>query len=102
MTLESLKSKISGVRQLLDSERLTDAMNELESISVSENNYTATDKLKKIRQTYGYMIHYFMEGMEDPSRKEVYCKTVESLQRICDDMIIEKGTEVGQMYSIQH
>lgn len=93
MTLESLKSKISGVRQLLDSERLTDAMNELESISVSENNYTATDKLKKIRQTYGYMIHYFMEGMEDPSRKDVYCQTVESLQRICDDMIIEKGTE---------
>lgn len=93
MTLESLKSKISGVGQLLDAEKLTDAINELESISVSENNYKAIDNLKKIKQTYGYMLHYFMEGMEDPSRKDVYYQTVESLRRICDDLIIEKGTE---------
>lgn len=90
MTLESLKDKISEVKRCLDENRVIESFDLLEKISQEEGNFQASDSLKSLRQTYGYMIHYLIEGLDDPTRQDVYDSTVRSLREICDNLLIDK------------
>lgn len=47
MTLESIKDKINEVGRLLDGNHVADAFVILENIAQEEQNYKATDNLKK-------------------------------------------------------
>lgn len=51
MTLESIKDKINEVGRLLDGNNVADAFVILENIAQEEQNYKATDNLKRLRQT---------------------------------------------------
>ncbi len=92
MTLESLKDKISEVKVLIESNRVIESFNLLEKISEEEGNFQLSDRLKNLRQTYGYMIHYLIEGMDDPTRQDVYDSTIRSLRNICDTLLTDKLT----------
>ena len=90
MTLESIKDKINEVGRLLDGNNVADAFVILENIAQEEQNYKATDNLKRLRQTYGYMVHYLIEGVEDKTRREVYDGTLSSLRQIANDILLDK------------
>lgn len=90
MTLESIKDKINEVGRLLDGNHVADAFVILENIAQEEQNYKATDNLKRLRQTYGYMVHYLIEGVEDKTRREVYDGTLSSLRQIANDILLDK------------
>lgn len=90
MTLESIKDKINEVGRLLDGNHVADAFVILENIAQEEQNYKATDNLKRLRQTYGYMVHYLIEGVDDKTRREVYDGTLSSLRLIANDILLDK------------
>ncbi len=92
MTLESLKDKVSEANRLLDSNQVADAFVILEEMAQDEGNYLILDNLKSLKQTYGYMIHYLIEGMEDATRPEVYDNTVCTLREIGDCLLTDKLT----------
>lgn len=99
MTLEILRSKVKEVRNLIDKNLLADAFALLEKIVVEEGNYNVADRLKQAKQTYGYMIHYLLEGVEDNSRDIVYDQTVNTLREISDDLLIDKQmTDSPEIY----
>lgn len=92
MTLESLKDRLSEVDRLLDTNRIIESIDILENISQEEGNFKVYDSLNKLRQTYGYMIHYLIEGMDDPTRQDVYDSTVIALRDIRDNLLFDKLT----------
>ncbi len=64
-------------------------MEKLISIAKEVNNYHVIDALKKYRQTYGYMLHYFINGANDPSRNEVFMQTKIGVLELCDELIYD-------------
>lgn len=90
MTFDSLKQNISTIRNLINSNKLTESFSRLESIAYEENNFNILDSLKLFKQTYGYLIHYFMQGANDPSRVDVFKNIKLSLLDICDELLFER------------
>lgn len=90
MTVDSLKEKISRAKSLLESYKVADAFSILEDIATEDCNYKIADRLKHVKQTYRYMIHYMTEGIEDTSRPDVYRQTLDTLYQICEDILIDK------------
>ena len=99
MTLESFRNRINEAKTMLDTNRVADAFNLLNKLVVEEGNHRIAEKLGKLRETYGYMIHYFIEGSEDSTRSEVYSDTVDSLRTVCDDLLLDKlGSDSTGVY----
>lgn len=90
MTLESVEKNIKDALRLLDGRRVAEALSILDSVAAEDSNYKAADTLERLRQTYGFMIHYLIEGLEDTTRPAVYSDIVASLRNIADDLLISR------------
>jgi len=90
MTLKSFKEEISKANAYLDSNQVADAFLILENIATEEGNHYVLDNLKQMMQTYGYMIHYLIEGVDDVSRQDVYEQIMNSLRNTVDDLLFDK------------
>ncbi len=98
MNLEKLKQKYYRVIELLRNGNLPAAMTSVKEMASEENNYKAIEEIDRAKQTYDYMLYYFVEGMSDPSRKDVYDSTVEKMRLIAEgilnDKLIEESTDL--------
>lgn len=90
MTFDSINKELSLAEELLNEHRISGAIEILEKIAVGQNDYRSFDVLKRTRETYGYMIHYLIEGTEDPMRKSMFSDIIESLRGVADDLRISK------------
>lgn len=93
MTLDQLKERISEAERKLDSKMVADAASILLDVSSGEGFFDLHANIENIRDNYGYMLHYLIEGAEDPSRETVRDKTVSTLRDIADDILIRKQTK---------
>lgn len=99
MTKELYIKKIDKIKNLLDSNRLADAISQLMKIAAVDGDFKSTDALNQIKQTYSYMMHYMIQGIEDESRKSLYFTIKENLYSIADDLLIGNlTTEDGNSY----
>ena len=88
MTKELYIKKIDKIKNLLDSNRLADAISKLMKIASVDGDFKSTDALNQIKQTYSYMMHYMIQGVEDESRHTLYTTIKENLYSIADDLLI--------------
>lgn len=80
----------SNVDALLDSTKISKAINQVEKMLEVANIVTLKNKLDAVRQTYRYMLHYLMEGTPDDSRELMLAEINENLRSLADAAVREK------------
>lgn len=90
MTLENVIQKCAQATKLLDEKRVAEAIELLEYIAHEEGNFKIVDDIQRQKQTYQYMIHYLLEGMEDSARPTMYADIIASLRHDADLLLINK------------
>lgn len=71
MTIQEINQYYSEVRECLDGSRLAAAMAGLSAVVDGAGDYSLREELDSIRQTYGMMLHYFVQAMPDSRRHEM-------------------------------
>lgn len=90
MTLEAINKELDVAATLLNDNRIIAAIDILEKIAKDLNDYRSADLIKQMRQTYGYLLHYLVEGVDDPSRVTMRSDIIETLRGVSDDLKIAK------------
>lgn len=85
---------------LIDSWRLTEAMDTVGEMLVRAGLGKMTDEVNHLRETYKYMVHYMLEGVPDASRDKVLSDIRDRLLTLSDHAVREeKGKENSDIYS---
>ena len=83
--LEIFKST-NRVRKLLKERRLKEAFALLNELNCKVENWQVGEELRCMEETYRYMIHYMMEGMDDPHRESLYADLTERLAMMTNEV----------------
>lgn len=84
MTNNRIKEFRSSIDRLLAKSHISDAFEELRNTARSLNAWHIGDRVDKAEQSYGYMLRYMIDGVDDPSRKEVYASLKREIATIRD------------------
>lgn len=76
MTIQELNAQFQQFLQYIHSAKLKFAFAKLHAMNVELQVVTYADRLSEIEQNYRYMLQYFVEGINDPQRNEMYNKIV--------------------------
>lgn len=60
--------------QFLDQRRLKEAFAQLSSLASKTGNWKLTSEVETLQTTYGYMLQYAAQGMDDPGRGKMYAR----------------------------
>lgn len=71
---------------LLKERRLKEAFALLNELNCKVENWQISEELRCMEETYHYMIHYMMEGMDDPHRESLYADLTERLALMTDEV----------------
>ena len=62
------------IKKLLHNHNMNEALEKLTGFASSTDNWQIKSEIENLRTTYGYMIQYAAQGVNDPERKEMYKK----------------------------
>ena len=60
------------IKTLLLDHRLKEALDKLTEYASSTDNWQIKSEIENLKTTYGFMIQYAAQGVNDPDRKELY------------------------------
>lgn len=83
---DTINKKITGIRQLIKSKKITAAISRLEEIASDFHLFNVSDRLNKIKDTYGFMIDFLLRGIKDDSRKRMLHDIQNRLYDIADEL----------------
>ena len=75
---------IEDIYQLLDADRLKEALIQLQGIGMQTNHWALRSQIENTLTAYGYMLQYAGEGMDDPNRKSFYQQTLRTAYELTD------------------
>lgn len=84
MAQSKIKELHSRVNSLLDSTKISQAIELVGMMLAGAGLQSLNGKLDTIRQTYKYMLHYMLEGLPDDSRKSMIADITEQLRTLAD------------------
>lgn len=90
MKSDAVKAQYKKILLSLESGNVADAFDMLDALVADEQNYKVKDELQRLRQTYGYILHYMLEGIEDPTRESQYLSVVEQLREMAEEVLYER------------
>lgn len=93
MKLDAVKAQYKKIEMALESENVADAFKLLDSLAADEQNFKIKDELLRLRQTYDYILHYMLEGIEDPTRETQYEAVVGQLKMMAEEILYDKLME---------
>lgn len=101
MTMDSIKIKnnLEKIYNLLQERRLKESFVLLKLLSDTLQQWTFSDKLAEMETSYRYMIHYMLDGFQDPKRAQIYNGLILSAYALADkmtDCLLEK--EASSLY----
>lgn len=100
MTEQEIIKMQRKVREMLDSLRISEAIDLTGEMLARTGLTRRLDDIAQLRDTYRYMIHYFMEGVPDASRDRQIAEIGDRLITLTDLAIRElKGKEGSDIYS---
>lgn len=89
-------------REMLSALHLTEAMDMIEAMGRETNALKELDELARIRETYGFMMHYMEQGMADPDRRRMHKEMVENLRSLADSILrLARSVSEPDFYSSQ-
>ena len=101
MSMDSIKIKnnLEKIYNLLQERRLKESFVLLKLFSDTLQQWTFSDKLAEMETSYRYMIHYMLDGFQDPKRAQIYNGLILSAYTLADkmtDCLLEK--EASTLY----
>ena len=67
---------IEDIYRLLDAGRLKEALTQLQAISSQTNQWALRNQIESVLMSYGYMLQYAQQGVDDPNRRSFYQQTL--------------------------
>lgn len=98
MEIKNIIKESESIKRLIKDQHLFEAITKIEALSKIANKWYVYDKLKRLQETYKYMLHYWSEGVEDSNRKNLLFDLKEDLYRLNDS--IEFELRLADDYSI--
>ena len=87
MTKNEIIEKQKKVRNYLSQNRLKEAFDELKYMSESAMAWEITDEISRLEESYRLMLNYTMQGVDDPSRMELYDGIVNILRLLLNRIV---------------
>ena len=81
----SIRKRVETIRGHLHNKELKKAIDQLDKLIAIESNWVYTERLSELRTHYQYMLHYFLEGQQDPERQAIYQKITRDIYTLADD-----------------
>lgn len=88
MTLKEISQKQKYIYQLLDDDRVYEAILGLSSVVEEVADYSLTGHFNTAKVSYDYLLQYLVAGVKDEGRDEMLNKIIESLYGITDKCVI--------------
>lgn len=93
MTLQEINKSYNRIIGFLDNRELKNAFDSLQSLILGSGEYSFQDKLNELQETYKYMLRYYVEGIKDPTRKEIFTNLLISIYELADSAKLKAATE---------
>lgn len=87
MTYKKASASHKNVQALLQKNSLHEACKILSSLLSQQSDAKLNDLLKKQEETYKFLIHYFIRGYEDPTRRKMLDEITAALHFINDSIL---------------
>lgn len=71
----------------IENRQVKDAFDEMKSMSSSLQNWNINEKIAQFESNYKYMIHYLIEGNDDPDRQNVFNHLARDVFSLADDLL---------------
>ena len=99
MKKEEIEEQYKQVVDLLNEHRLKEALELLHTMSQSCGAYQLQEELLEVQTSYGYMLQYMQQGMNDPERDALYHDLLTKSYGLADQVYLSLQEEVsGQIY----
>ena len=85
MNSTHIKDFIKRTNQLIEKKELKNAFDSIGSITEELHNWKITDKLNELKNNYKYMLHYLIEGSDDPEQEKIYNKLIRDTYKLTID-----------------
>ena len=80
-----IRDFIKKTNQLIEKKELKNAFDSISSLTEELNNWKITDKLNELKNNYKYMLHYLIEGSDDPEQEKIYNKLIRDTYKLTID-----------------
>ncbi len=98
MTKQEYKNSHEKITQLIDKEKVKDAINLLLSLASKLMNKEYEHELHQINENYKYLLKYAIEGVQDPQRQSIYKKIRLKLYGLTDKILSEHAKNTENLY----
>ena len=85
MNSTQIKDFIKRTNQLIEKKELKSAFDSISSFTDELHNWKITDKLSELKSNYKYMLHYLIEGSDDPEQEKIYNKLIRDTFKLTID-----------------
>ena len=86
------------IKKLLHNHNMNEALEKLTEFASSTDNWQIKSEIENLRTTYGYMIQYAAQGVNDPERKELYNQLFRNAFAINDRTELQHKLEANNTY----
>ncbi len=99
MTTNEIKEFSTKIDQLIERRQLSDVFDTLHNAAKSISSWSISDRIEKAEQGYSYMLKYMIDGVNDPSRDNVYSDLIREASTLRDILIREMSlTDTPTLY----
>ncbi len=85
MNAPSIVNELSVIYKHLEQKELKDALQGINTLLALQPNWAVSEKVTELTTNYQYMLHYLIEGEEDPEQKRVYDKLIRDIYTLAED-----------------
>lgn len=92
------KQKYQNIYNSIENRELKGAFDGIRKIIEEQQNWSLNERLTELESNYKYMIHYMLEGNNDPQQKELYTKFIRDAYNLADDAIEFQLLQISSQY----
>lgn len=82
----------------IEKKELKSALDSIASLADKLQNWIITDKLNELKNNYKYMLHYLIEGINDPEQDKIYKKLIRDTYKLTSDAAEVALTDQSSAY----
>ena len=71
MNSTQIRDFVNRTNVLIEKKELKNAFDSIGNITEELHNWKITDKLNELKNNYKYMLHYHIEGSDDPEQEKI-------------------------------
>ncbi len=85
MNRPEIKTFLKKTNGFIEKKELKSALDSITILADKLQNWSITDKLTELKNNYKYMLHYLIEGTNDPEQHKIYNKLIRDTYKLTSD-----------------